>query len=75
MVTVGHKTIIQRTLDRLQQDGIKDVVVNLHHLGDILEDHLKDCTAPAIIFSKEDDLLETGAVPRALHYFNDKPFT
>lgn len=75
MVKAAGVSIIDHALDKLAADGVKDVVVNLHHLGDVLEDHLKNRTAPHIIFSKETELLETGGgTKKALHHFGGNPF-
>lgn len=75
MVKVGGKPIIDRALDKLEAEGVKDVVVNLYHLGEVLEDHLENRKKPHIILSKETDLLETGGgTKKALHHFNNEPF-
>lgn len=75
MVPVAGRSIIKRTIEKLSKEGIEEIVVNLHHLGDILKDHLKDIEAPKIIFSVEDELLETGGgLKKALHHFGDEPF-
>ena len=48
-------------LDRLDEAGVTKAVVNLHYLGEMIEDHLHDGReAPAVTFSREDDRLETG---------------
>lgn len=74
MVSVGGKSIIKRTLEKLAAAGVEDVVINLHHLGPVLEEHLKDIVHPNIIFSREEELLETGGgLKKALHYF-DAPY-
>lgn len=75
MVPVAGRSIIKRTIEKLAKQGIGEIVVNLHHLGDVLEDHLKDITFPKIIFSREEELLETGGgLKKALHYFENTPF-
>ncbi len=74
MVEIAGKSIIHRTIEKLHDDGVTDVVVNLHHLGDTLREHLGDISPP-IIFSEEHDLLETGGgVKKALHHFGNDPF-
>jgi len=60
LVKVGGKTLIDWTLDRLIDAGVEKVVINLHHLGDQIERHLGRRKKPAVTFSKEAELLETG---------------
>ncbi len=75
MVSVAGKSIIHRTLEKLAAQGVSDVVVNLHHLAPVLEEHLAGISAPRIILSQEDDLLDTGGgLKRALHHFAGDPF-
>lgn len=74
MVPVAGRSIIKRTIEKLAAIGVEEIVINLHHLGDVLEDHLKDVAAPRLIFSYEDELLETGGgLKKAIHHF-DAPY-
>lgn len=75
MVEIAGISIIRRTIAKLAEAGVEDIVINLHHLGDVLEDHLKDVRGVKIIFSREEDLLETGGgIKKALHHFGGEPF-
>lgn len=75
MVPVAGRSIIKRTIEKLAHEGVEEIIINLHHLGDVLEDHLKDITHPRLIFSREDELLETGGgLKKALHHFGDEPY-
>lgn len=75
MVEIAGKSIIRRTLEKLSNAGVNNVVVNLYHLGDVMEAHLKDITTPAITLSQETELLETGGgIKKALVHFGDDPF-
>lgn len=75
MVPVAGKSIIQRTLEKLANEGVSEVVVNTHYLADTLKDHLKLLQHPRIVISHEDTLLDTGGgVKKMLHIFEDKPF-
>ena len=60
LVEVGGRTLIGRILDRLEDVGVELVVVNLHHLGGMIEQHLAGRRRPRIVFSREEELLETG---------------
>lgn len=75
MVPVDGRAIVDHTLDHLVRAGITDVAMNLHYRADILRDHLRGRTAPAIAFSEEDSLLDTGGgIKNALGMMGDKPF-
>lgn len=75
MVSLRGRTLVDRALDRLEAAGVKEVVVNLHHLGDQLETHLKKRNRPDIVFSHEEVILETGGgIKKALPLLGDAPF-
>lgn len=80
LVELHGRTLIDRALDRLVAIGIKEVVVNLHYLGDMLENHLRKRMAlgepPTILFSDErDTVLDTGGgTKKALPLLGEKPF-
>ncbi len=76
LVKVGGRALIDHCLDGLVAAGIETAVVNVHHLADKLEAHLKSRTAPKIVISDERDArLETGGgVKRALPLLGDEPF-
>lgn len=75
MIPVLGEPMIDRVLDHLERAKVATAVVNLHHLGGKLEAHLKDRKTPQIVFSPEDDLLETGGgVRHAIDKLGDKPF-
>ncbi|MCC7048025.1 MAG: nucleotidyltransferase family protein [Alphaproteobacteria bacterium] len=75
LIEVAGRTLLDRALDRLQESGVTDAVVNVHYLGAMIERHLNSRGRPAIRISREDDLLETGGgVRRALSHFGSSPF-
>jgi len=77
MIEVQGKPLIERQVLQLKQAGIQHVVINLHHLGHMIEEHLGDGTAYGlrISYSREADLLETGGgVLNALPLIGDSPF-
>jgi MurNAc alpha-1-phosphate uridylyltransferase len=76
LVTVGGKTLIDHSIDRLAAAGVNMIVVNLHYKGEMLRAHLARRRDVEIIFSDESDrLLDTGGgVVKALHEFGDAPF-
>jgi len=75
MLPVQGRAMLDHVLDRLEQVGVTHAVVNLHHLGEKIEAHLANRKRPEIVFSQEDDLLETGGgVRKALPLLGDEPF-
>lgn len=67
--------LIDVALNRLAAAGVKRAVVNLHHLGEQIREHLKDRKAPEILFSEEEEILETGGgIVKAMPLLGDKPF-
>ncbi len=76
LIEVMGRSMLDRVFDRLSAVGIKDAVVNLHHLGEQIEAHLNERGDMKIAFSHEDDLLlETGGgVAKAQSLLGKKPF-
>lgn len=77
LVKVLGRTLLDRTLDKLDNVGIARVVVNVHHLADQIEEHaLQREQGPEIIISDERSALlgQGGGVEKALPHFGDTPF-
>jgi N-acetyl-alpha-D-muramate 1-phosphate uridylyltransferase len=76
MVEVAGRTLIDRVLDRLEKSGVGDVVVNVHHHADVLENHLQARNRPKIAISDERGALldSGGGVKKALPLLGKDPF-
>jgi N-acetyl-alpha-D-muramate 1-phosphate uridylyltransferase len=75
LIQVQGRTLLDLALDRLEDAGVETVVINLHYLGDMIEEHLSKRSSPEILFSREKTLLETGGgVKKALPLLGDGPF-
>lgn len=76
LVRVGGRALIDHAIDRFQQAGIDDIVVNVHYLPDLVETHLQRRKSPRIQVSDErGGLLETGGgVKKALPLLAGEPF-
>lgn len=75
LLEVGGETMLDHALDRLEDAGVSDVVVNTHWLPEKIETHLEGRKHPRIAISREDKLLETGGgVTKALPLLGDAPF-
>jgi len=76
LVSFAGKALIDHALDRLEQANIEQVVVNVHHLADQVEEHLRNRTKPSVIISDERAfLLETGGgAKKALEHLGPEAF-
>lgn len=75
LVMVGGRCLVDHILDRLDEAGIDEVVVNTHYLAERMAAHLALWSRPRISISHEPELLETGGgVRNALPLLGDRPF-
>ena len=75
LLSVMGRTLLDHALDHLAEAGVPSAVVNAHYKGEMIAEHVKGRTAPAITLSPEDDLLETGGgVKKALPHLGNAPF-
>ncbi len=75
LVEVAGRTLLDRALDGLKAAGVTRAVVNTHYLGAMVARHLAARTAPCIMLSPEETLLETGGgIARALTHLGSAPF-
>jgi MurNAc alpha-1-phosphate uridylyltransferase len=76
LVTVGGKTLIDHSIDRLAAAGVTLVVVNLHYKAEMLRAHLAKRKDVEIVFSDETEkLLDTGGgVVKAMPFFGQGAF-
>ncbi len=73
MVVLAGRTLLDRTLDRLGQAGVRQTVVNTHYLAEVIHRHLDG--RDGVVLSHEAEILETGGgVRRALPLLGDRPF-
>ena len=82
LVEVAGRTLVEITLTRLSSDGIRDVIINVHHFADRIVDYLKAHKnfGMRIEISWEDVLLDTGGGLKKAGWFfledaaADEPF-
>ncbi len=79
LALVNGKSLLQRNIEYLQQYGIIDVVVNIHHFPQQIIDAIKENNgwgSNIIISDESDEVLETGGgLMKARHLLdNGKPF-
>jgi len=78
-VEVAGRTLLDITLERLRGFGIREVIVNVHHFGEMVVAYLKkhDDLGMLIEISREEELLDTGGgLKKAAWFFqdSDEPF-
>lgn len=77
MLAVGGAPLISHQLRWLADAGVRQVVINLHHLGEQIESHVGNGKAFGlqVAYSREAQLLETGGgLVKALPLLGDAPF-
>jgi len=76
LVRIAGRSLLDHALDRLAEAGVKQAIVNVHYLADLVEQHLKRRRRPEIIISDErEKLLETGGgIKKALPKLGRDPF-
>ena len=82
LVEVAGRTLLEITLTRLRTFGIHEVIVNVHHFGDMIENYLKTNNnfGLQIEISREDELLldTGGGLKKAARFFQqglpEEPF-
>jgi len=73
LVNAGDRTLLEITLTRLKQFGIRDVIVNVHHFADMIVEYLRanDNFGLNVKISREDMLLDTGGGLKKAGWFFD----
>jgi len=76
LLTLRDRTLVDRILDRLVEAGVGEAVVNLHYLGEQLEEQLSRRDDIKVVFSWEkEEVLETGGgAKQALPLLGEEPF-
>src|SRR3982751_5669006 len=77
LLPVGGTPLIVWNLLLLRRHGIRDVVVNLHYLGHLIQKELRDGSmwGMRISYSQEPTILGTGGgLKQAERYFEGRPF-
>jgi MurNAc alpha-1-phosphate uridylyltransferase len=76
LIDVAGKPLIGHVLDKLQDAGVAEAVINVHYLADLIEERLGSRKQPRVIFSDERrQLLNTGGgIVKALPRLGAGPF-
>ena len=72
LIPVAGTSMLDRAMERLKNHGVRNVVINVHHLGEQIAQHIGGGRAHIV---REDRLLETGgSVKNALSLLGEEPF-
>lgn len=75
LVPVRNKPLIAYAVENYLRAGVDEIVVNLHHLPDLIERYLVDHFDCTFHFSREEKILGTGgALKRVQHLLHDEFF-
>ncbi|HKW75098.1 MAG TPA: nucleotidyltransferase family protein [Terriglobales bacterium] len=74
LVEIGGRTLLEITLRRLREFGVREVIINVHHFAGMVTEYLQtnNCFGMGIEVSREDVLLDTGGgLKKASWFFLD----
>ncbi|MFA6109966.1 MAG: nucleotidyltransferase family protein [Candidatus Latescibacterota bacterium] len=76
MIPIGGRPLLEHVVRLLARHGFDELVVNLHHLPQPIQDHLGDGSrwGVRIRYSLEPELLGTAGAVRRVAAFFDEPF-
>ena len=77
MLPIGGRPLIEHTVCQLAQQGLRDIIMNLHYRGEAVQAHFGDGSrfGVHIRYSHEPELLGTaGAIRRCRDFFEQQPF-
>ena len=62
LIKVGRKNLLERSLNLLENHGVEQIIINVHHLADKIEKFLLDVKSKVkiTISNEKDFLLDTG---------------
>jgi NDP-sugar pyrophosphorylase family protein len=72
LVEINGQTLLEITLTRLREFGVRQVIINLHHFADMVVAYLTEHNnfGMEIEISREEELLDTGGgLKEAAHFF------
>jgi len=77
LLKIGNETLLSNTINFLGDFGIKEIVINVHYLGEQIVDYINKSkfNLPIKIVKEKDRILDTGGgVLNAIKYFSNEPF-
>ena len=77
LLKVGSKNLLERSINLLENHGVEQITINVHHLADQIEKFILSFKSKAkITISNEKDLLldTGGGVKKGTKIFGENPF-
>src|SRR5450759_1955868 len=78
LVDINGKTVLQMAVEKCSAHGFNDIIINVHHFADMVEDEVKRLNKMGFKISVSDEremLLETGGgLYKARGFFDKSPF-
>ena len=77
LIKIGRQNLLERSINLLIDHGIKELVINVHHLAEQIENFIKKkgLEIKIIISDEKNELLDTGGgILKGTESFNDDPF-
>ena len=77
LLKIGEETLLSNTINLLLKLGIKEVVINVHYLGEQIIDYVekKNFNLNINILNEKNKILDTGGgILNAINYFKNEPF-
>ena len=77
LLKIGDETLLSNTLKFLELYGVKQVIVNVHYLGEQIVEYIKknQFNLDVKVITEKEKILDTGGgVLNAINYFSNDPF-
>ena len=77
LLRIGRLNLLERSINLLIDHGVKELVINVYHLADQIENFInnKDLKIKIIISNERNELLDTGGgILKGTEIFNNDPF-
>jgi len=78
LVDINGKTVLQMAVEKCSAHGFNDIIINVHHFADMVEDEVERLNKMGFRISVSDEremLLENGGgLFKARHFFGKTPF-
>jgi len=77
LLEIGNETLLSNAIKFLESAGIKQVVINVHYLGEKIADYInkKNFNLEITVVKEKNEILDTGGgILNAIKYFSNEPF-
>jgi len=77
LLKIGRETLLSNTIKFLKKFGVKQVVINVHYLGSMIDEYINknNFNLDITIVKETDKILDTGGgILNAIQHFSNEPF-